>query len=155
MRSKSGRHLIMAGAFSSLLVFQSHSLVQQMRQTSYPADNPWDSGQGRLMKEEWGTWTCYALDTRSGYCRVHCKVEVNVLTKLVLLPKSQKTWITPSLPCFVIWKVFLLQRTTACSISWGETCALKLRGFQSFLISSPKRWTNKNMISPGGRLIFL
>ena len=31
-----------------------------------------------------------------------------------------------------------------CNISWGLTCALKLRGFQIFLISSPNLLTANN-----------
>lgn len=53
-------------------------------------------------------------------------------------------------PCLVIWKFFLLQSTTACSISCGETWALKFLGFQSLRMSSPNLCTNRNMISPGG-----
>ena len=58
------------------------------------------------------------------------------------------------LPCSVIWNLFLLQRTTACNISWGLTWALKLRGFHSLRRSSPNRCTKRNIRSPGGRLMW-
>jgi len=57
-----------------------------------------------------------------------------------------------TVPCSVNWNFFLLHKTTACSISCGETWALKFLGFHNFLISSPKRCTSKNELSPGGRL---
>ena len=46
-------------------------------------------------------------------------------------------------PCCVIWNCFFEQSTTACSISWGLTCALKFLGFHSFLISSPNLCVEK------------
>ena len=58
-----------------------------------------------------------------------------------------------SIPCCVIWNFFLLQSTTACSISCGLTWALKLRGFHSLRINSPNRCTSRNIWSPGGRFL--
>ena len=55
----------------------------------------------------------------------------------------------PASPWSVNWNRFLLQSTTACSISRGETCALKFRGFYSFLTSSP----NLGEATDGHRII--
>lgn len=57
-----------------------------------------------------------------------------------------------NIPCSVNWNFFLLHNTTAWSISWGETWALKFLGFHNFRINSPNLCTNKKELSPGGRL---
>lgn len=151
MRSKNV-HLIMVGAFSSLLVFPSRSLVQQIRQTSYPADHPWDSGQGRLMKEEWGTWTRYALDTRSSYCS-SLQSSSKCSPNWCYCPKVRRHEL-PFPPCFVIWKSSCcrgqqyLQHLMGRDMCFGNCEVPKFHQLS-------ERWTNKNMISPGGRLMFL
>lgn len=88
----------------------------------------------------------------SSLLNLHFHVNRQYWCKAVL--HSQRgTSVCSVVPCLVIWKVFLLQSTTACSISCGDTWALKLRGFQSLRMSSPKRCTSRNMMSPGGRRI--
>lgn len=77
-------------------------------------------------------------------------VKDQIFTVCYICPITKYELMRVVLPCLVIWKFFLLQSTTACSISCGDTWALKFLGFQSLRMSSPNLCTKRNMISPGG-----
>lgn len=90
--------------------------------------------------------------TINEHCNLYRAAHVKSLLQICSTQHSPvlQSLAAETLPCLVIWKFFLLHRTTACSISCGDTWALKFLGFKSLRISSPNLCTKRNMMSPGG-----